>query len=449
MDETAPEIISGFLREHAALRQRVAMLESAEAEVTIQHAALVELHNTLEEQVVLASELQQELTECRQELTEQAAAQQAVEAERRQYQTLFDLAPDGYLVTNVAGVIHDANPTAIRLLGLPREYLVGTPLTSFIAPEALYDFHALLHALCNAQSPEQPWTSSFHPPHRQPFIGELTVAVRQEVPPHGRWYYWLLRDITARVEAEAALRQALAEHESLEREAQHAAHFALLGRLAAGLSHEIRNPLGAVVLYVDLLEEELHRPSSDGPEAIVQALAELKTNLARVDNLVQDYLSLVRVTAIERRPQDLGVTVQTWATEWQELAAASGVMLCLDDVACLGSVALHEPTLRRALLNLVQNAVEAMPRGGTLTLAGQRRATHVTLQVQDTGDGISAEQLRRIFEPLYTTKPGGTGLGLYIVQEIVAGHGGQVTVESVEGQGTIFTLTFPVTADPS
>src|ERR671932_1536568 len=110
----------------------------------------------------------------------------------------------------------------------------------------------------------------------------------------------------------------------------------------------------------------------------------------------------------------------------------------------MGQVAFHPSTLRRALLNLVQNALDAMPQGGTLTLAGQRTATHVQLQVQDTGCGIPAEQLAKIFEPLYTTKPGGTGLGLYIVQEIVAAHGGHVTVESVVGQGSTFTVTLPL-----
>jgi signal transduction histidine kinase len=82
-----------------------------------------------------------------------------------------------------------------------------------------------------------------------------------------------------------------------------------------------------------------------------------------------------------------------------------------------------------------------MPQGGTVTLTGQRLDTHVQLCVRDTGSGIPAERLGQIFEPLYTTKPGGTGLGLYIVQEIVAAHGGQIALESVEGQGTVFTLT--------
>src|SRR5262249_30998411 len=218
MEETAQQIITRILRENAAFRERVAVLESAEAEVNIQHAALVELQDTLEEQAVLVSELRHEQTELRQELTEQAAAQQAVEAERQQYQTLFDLAPDGYLVTDTAGVIYDANPTPGRFLGLPPARLVGGPPTPLVPPGASSSFYTLLNALQHAQSPKQPWTGGFHPHGRQPFIGELTVAVRQEVSSQGRWYHWLLRDITARVEAEAALRQALAERQRLERE---------------------------------------------------------------------------------------------------------------------------------------------------------------------------------------------------------------------------------------
>jgi signal transduction histidine kinase len=95
----------------------------------------------------------------------------------------------------------------------------------------------------------------------------------------------------------------------------------------------------------------------------------------------------------------------------------------------------------------VQNALDAMPLGGTLTLAGQGTALQVQVQVQDTGSGIPTAELARIFEPLYTTKPGGTGLGLYIVQEIAAAHAGTITVQSAEGQGTTFTLTLPRTAD--
>src|SRR5262249_56349003 len=108
-----------------------------------------------------------------------------------------------------------------------------------------------------------------------------------------------------------------------------------------------------------------------------------------------------------------------------------------------GRVGVQAGALRRGVLNLLQNALEAMPEGGTVTLEGQGMATHVQLQVRDTGSGIPAAQLAQIFEPLYTTKAEGTGLGLYIVQEIVTAHEGQITMESVEGQGTTFTITLP------
>jgi PAS domain S-box-containing protein len=249
-------------------------------------------------------------------------------------------------------------------------------------------------------------------------------------------------------ERTAALEQAMAERQRLEQAARRAEHFALLGRLAAGVSHEIRNPLAAVFLHTDLLTEELVQPSPDSAVVIAEALAEIKTNLARLDDLVQDYLSLVRVHTIQREVQDLGMAVEAWSMEYQTLAAARGMRVQCEHLADLGPVAFHASTLRRAVLNLVQNALDAMDPGGTVTLSGQSTADQVQLQVCDMGSGIPAERLAQIFEPLHTTKPGGTGLGLYIVQEIMAAHGGQVTVQSVVGQGTTFTLMLPREAQP-
>jgi signal transduction histidine kinase len=254
----------------------------------------------------------------------------------------------------------------------------------------------------------------------------------------------------ALIAANVALRHEMAERQraeeerrGLERAAQRAEHFALLGRLAAGVSHEIHNPLGAIFLHVDLLEEELQQPTLDSPAQITQSLAEIKMHLMRLDELVQDYLSLVRLTTIQRKPQDLGAPVQAWSAELQAQAAARGIAVRLEGLETLGQVAFHAGTLRRAVVNLVQNALDAMPRGGTVTLQGQGTATQACLSVRDTGSGMPAARLEQIFEPLYTTKPGGTGLGLYIVQEIVAAHGGQIAVQSIEGQGTTFTITLP------
>jgi signal transduction histidine kinase len=233
----------------------------------------------------------------------------------------------------------------------------------------------------------------------------------------------------------------------LERDAQRSQHLLLLGRLAASVSHEIRNPLSAITLHVELLQEEMQQPSPTSAEAIAESFTEITTQLARLQDLVDDYLSLARVATIERTPQDVGAAVEAWAHEWQELLTPKGVILQLDRMTNLGQAVFHASTLRRVLLNLVHNALEAMPQGGTLTLAGEGSATHVQLHLRDTGSGIPAEQLPHIFEPLYTTKPEGTGLGLYIVREIITAHAGQITVQSREGYGTSFTLTLPRAGD--
>jgi signal transduction histidine kinase len=259
------------------------------------------------------------------------------------------------------------------------------------------------------------------------------------------WQVWQAHTALEQRVAErtAAWHRELAERQRLERAAQQAAHFALLGRLAAGVSHEIRNPLSAIVLHVDLLDEELREQAPASASLVAESLTEIRTHLARLEDLVQDYLSLVRVGTMERTFQDLGAVLESWATEWQALAAARGVTLHLGGLADLGQAMLHMNTLRRALLNLVQNALDAMPQGGTLTVAAQGTATHVQIEVRDTGGGVPAACLPRLFEPLYTTKPGGTGLGLYIVQEIVKAHGGDVTVQSAAGRDTTFTVTLP------
>jgi signal transduction histidine kinase len=171
---------------------------------------------------------------------------------------------------------------------------------------------------------------------------------------------------------------------------------------------------------------------------------ETKAPRARLDDLVQDYLSLVRVGAAQFVPHDLGTVVTAYAQEMTAGLAAHGITLQLDAVDQLGLVALHINTFRRVLVNLLDNARDAMPQGGTLTLRGRRQGMTVQLEVADTGLGIPPERQHQIFEPLHTTKPGGTGLGLYIVQEVMAAHGGQVTVQSTVGAGTTFTLTLPV-----
>ena len=349
--------------------------------------------------------------------------------------------------------------------GVPPEWEVSyTRLFDLIHPDDRDRLRALIQQAIEARSDYAAEYRTVWPDGSLHWISARGQAL-DETPGQPARLVGVTLDITPRKQAEAVQQQAhntleqcvaertaalhreMTERQRLEGEAQRAQHFALLGRLAAGVSHEIRNPLGAISLQVDLLDEELHQPTPESPAVIDESFTEIKTQLGRLIELVEDYLSLVRSSQIKLTPQELGPLVTTWAAEAEAQAAARGVTIHLEGLAALETVAVHANTLRRAVQNLVQNAVDAMSQGGTVTLVGQTTATEVQLLVQDTGSGIAAAQLEQIFEPLYTTKPGGTGLGLYIVQEIVAAHGGQISVVSKEGQGATFTITLPRTAD--
>jgi PAS domain S-box-containing protein len=403
------------------------------------------------------------------DLTEQKRQEEILVSEALA-RAILEQAAEALVVTDTTGCIIRASEEAHRLAGrnvLLQEFETVFPLQLAAATRSILhmtDNDApqanVLHAALRGEV-QQGLETSFVRPNGQTF--QLLLSLGPLLNARGEIAGGIiaLTDITARTQAEQALQQAhdelelrvqerttalrreIAERQRLEGEAQRAQHFALLGRLAAGVSHEIRNPLGAIFLYVDLLEEELQQPTPESPHQIAQALLEIRTQMGRLDELVQDYLSLVRVANIELQPQDLGGCVQAWSAELQAQAATQGVTLQIKGLEHLGQVPFHTSTLRRAVLNLVQNALDAVAKGGMVSITGQSTATQVQLQVRDTGSGIAAERLERIFEPLYTTKPGGTGLGLYIVQEIVAAHGGQITVASVEGQGTTFTLTLP------
>jgi signal transduction histidine kinase len=223
-------------------------------------------------------------------------------------------------------------------------------------------------------------------------------------------------------------------------------HLVLLGRLASTLSHEIRNPLGTLFLLVDVLTDKLQQPSADHPAQATQILADMKTMLSRMDDLVQDYLTLARLAELHLEPMELDAVVETCAQEMYKQCADRGITLCLEGLQRLGQVHLHQNAFRRVLINLMQNAIDAMPHGGELTLCGWRAGSWVYLKMQDTGMGIAADQLSQLFVPFHTTKSDGTGLGLYVVREILTAHGGTITVTSTPDIGTTCLVTLPLTA---
>ena len=235
-------------------------------------------------------------------------------------------------------------------------------------------------------------------------------------------------------------------HQRLEQMAWQVQRSALLGDIAGKIVHEIRNPLNAIFLHADVVQGELQCPTLDSRTQMMESLTDIRMEVKRLYDIMQDYLALASLAIVQYELEDMGNFLRECGHVMQEQARTRGVMLHLQGLARLGAVSLHKGTLQRAFVSLLQRALDAMLQGGTVTLRGRRTASHSVVEIRDTGSAISEEQLDLLFEPLYSTGSEWTGLGLYVVREIVLAHHGTIDVQSAPGQGTTFTVTLPLVA---
>lgn len=240
-------------------------------------------------------------------------------------------------------------------------------------------------------------------------------------------YAAFIRDISEKVR----LQDKVVEHERL----------ATIGFTAAKLAHEIGNPLNSMTLSVQMLERRLASTGSE--DTIVARVRGLRDQITRLTHLLQEFRNLSRRQDYRLVPTNLTALATEVLTAEMENYATRGVTLVHESAPSLPLVKADVDKLRQVLVNLCKNAVEAMPEGGTLTVSVQPDGNgRVHLHITDTGSGIPDGV--NIFEPFITTKPEGTGLGLPVVRQIVAAHGGELTYRTALGQGTTFTVTLVV-----
>jgi PAS domain S-box-containing protein len=244
-------------------------------------------------------------------------------------------------------------------------------------------------------------------------------------------------DITDRKRAEA-------ERVALEQLARRSEKLAALGTLAAGLAHELNNPIGIMTSRIELML--LDDDANALPSPVREDLAVLHRNAQRVARIASGLLSFARQSSGERMPVDLNHVVQETLLLAERQMTKQGIAVETRLAQGLPPILGDANTLQQVLLNLVTNAWDAVERDGAVTIETTVAATvppSVRLVVSDTGRGIDPEVLPRIFDPFFSTKPTGTGLGLSITDGIVREHGGTIDVESLPGRGTRFVLTFP------
>ena len=230
---------------------------------------------------------------------------------------------------------------------------------------------------------------------------------------------------------------------SQQRELRRSERLAAVGRISAQITHEVRNPLNAIGLNAELLAEELEARPEPSPEARALCAA-ISREVDRLNAVTEEYLRFARPPRQAPGRQDLAELCGALLDFLSPELAAARVEVRRELPGGLPAVRGDEGQLRAVLLNLVRNAREAMAGGGTLSVAARRAGDEVEVEVRDTGGGIPAEDLGRIFDPFYSTKERGTGLGLAFVQQVVQEHGGTVRCESVVGRGTAFLLHLPV-----
>jgi PAS domain S-box-containing protein len=236
--------------------------------------------------------------------------------------------------------------------------------------------------------------------------------------------------------------------------------------LAASVAHEIGNPLNALHIHLQLMEREVRKLTSDtwaeprykkGAAAanrpptvqdtarkLDQYLEVAKGEINRLDYIVTQFLGAIRPAPVQLKPRSLNDVVEKTVDLLRPEVENRGVTVKTKLARQLPATLVDEAQLQQVLVNLMKNAAQAMTTGGTLTLQTGETNDDVWVSVTDTGGGIPQEQINRIFEPFYTTKKKGTGLGLMIVQRIVRAHGGRIELESQAGRGTTFRIWLPL-----
>ncbi len=393
-------------------------------------------------------------------------ARQQMEIQRNRYRTLFDFAPDPYLVTDEEGTIEEVNAAAIELFGAPGALLVGKSFANFVEPHTRPVFRAHLLGLRNADRLDK-WMIETRVRDGRPVTVEATVSTLENRPDGRKSLCWLLHDMSARranEESMQALNRALNARvaqrtrelelalagEQLARKEAEAAN-RIKSELFARLSHEFRTPLHAVSGYLEILQQNIHGGLNDEQRKDVERIHQAQEHLLALVNMILDFAKL------EGGPIELSmaeIPIEETLCVAESLVAPQfakkGVSYSQRPGDQSLSVFADREKVQQIIVNLLANAVKFTPAGGSVELEWRVEDEILLVRVRDTGAGIPDDKVEQIFEPFVQLRApgslpaGGTGLGLPISRDLARAMGGDVTATSALGVGSVFTLTLPL-----
>jgi PAS domain S-box-containing protein len=351
-------------------------------------------------------------------------------------ETVFNAIQEGIIVTDTAGRITYLNDAACELFGLESSDSVGQQLDERVRG---LDWAALTQA----GGPVSRDMEIFYPANRfiNFYIVPLIIERREGSVPEGvkpasavshgeqAGYAMILRDITeSRRSAE----------QTLESE-----RFNALTLLAAGVAHEIGNPLNSLHIHLQLMERKVRELEGESRRELQESIDIARMEINRLDSIVTQFLRAIRPTRPQLQAENINAIIEESVRFFTPEIKDRDIVVEQELRSDLPMLQLDRDQMKQAFYNVIKNSLEATKERGILYIRSDMDDTHVVVRFTDTGGGISAENLSRVFEPYFTTKSAGSGLGLLIVRRIVREHGGELSIQSTEGKGLTLTIRLP------
>jgi signal transduction histidine kinase len=349
-------------------------------------------------------------------------------------ETVFNAIQEGIIVTDSSGRITYLNEAACELFGLDGEDSIGKQLDERVRG---LDWNALTHS----GGPVTRDLEIFYPRNRfinfyiVPLVIESRVDRNENAAADDRGYSEqvgyaiIMRDITeSRRTAEKTI-----ESERLN----------ALTLLAAGVAHELGNPLNSLNIHLQLMERQARKLKGKERDGLQQSIEICRDEINRLDSIVSQFLRAIRPSRPQLQPENINAIVEEAVRFFSAEIEARDIVVETELRSDLPLLQLDRNQMKQAFYNVIKNSFEAMKRRGILRIRTDTDESHVRVSFIDTGGGMSAETLSHVFEPYYTTKESGTGLGLLIVRRIVREHGGELAIESTEGKGLTLAIRLP------
>jgi two-component system, sporulation sensor kinase E len=345
-------------------------------------------------------------------------------------ETVFNSIQEGIIVTDASGRITYVNDAACDLFGFEAEGSIGKRLDERVRG---LNWDALSHS----EGPVSRDMEIFYPSNRFINFYIVPLVIERRTPDdHGA-------DGEAEMVGHAMILRDITESRRTAQQTMESERLNALTLLAAGVAHEIGNPLNSLHIHLQLMERKVRELEGDARRELQDSIDIARAEINRLDSIVTQFLRAIRPTRPQLHPENINTIVEEAVRFFAPEIKDRDIVVEQELRSDLPLLELDRDQMKQAFYNVIKNSLEAMKRRGILRIRTDMDASHVLIGFTDTGGGISAENLSRVFEPYFTTKSSGTGLGLLIVRRIVREHGGELSIQSSDGKGLTLTIRLP------